>query len=345
LIEVPRARSTGLAMTSSTPKAVSLALRLLLLPATTVAACDTEDPALSDDDIVFRPCPGCKWGPPLLNSHGLDGLEVSALDTTFAFHDGWRLAGVFVVGDGGIGVAPVTSYRALIEVHAEDGLLHGTDQWGTPVAGDEFVGSLWFVELEETGNKEVMKVIDFVADPSASRYTFIASSTSANVGTPKFYTCPKDEDTGEYSVVVFGDFDVDPSSGRHLHRPNTIFFGCTAAAIGKSAVWGYSPWATDADMHQTASRAVRADYCGDGTPYTTAGTPLQLHDRLGIIDFAYPQAETEAMWGPEGALCVKQPRFVDISEVPCAGKPVPSCSESDDLSAFKNALLWSKVSP
>src|SRR5206468_2193176 len=50
-------------------------------------------------------------------------------------------------------------------------------------------------------------------------------------------------------------------------------------------------------------RLLRADYCGDGTSYTTNGNELNLYDNVGV------QADTEAWtpeaeWTPDGALCI-----------------------------------------
>ncbi len=297
-----------------------------------LAACATDE--WSEPDADFR-CASCKWGPPLLNSHAVNGVEVSALDTTGAYYDGWRLVEVYVLGDGG------HADHLVHDVHAVDGVLYGTDDWGTVFSGADFIGSMWTVEVEETSSKEVMEVIQFLPDPSAARYTFIATATSQSVTDTKLYTCPKEEDTGEFSVVIFGDLDVD-QTGTHFERPKTLYFACSAAAVGKSAVWGYSPWATDADTHQTASRAVRADYCGDGISYTQNGTPLQLTDVFGINSFSDPHADTEAMWGPKGAHCIKVPRKVDISEVACG---LPFCDGDDTLEDHKEALIWSKILP
>lgn len=311
---------------------IELAVFALLL-----AACAVDDPS-EPDAGEFR-CASCKWGPPLLNSHAVNGVEVSALDTTGDVYDGWRLIEVRVVAD------KIPADRLVHDVHAVDGVLYGTDDWGTVWSGEDFVGSLWTVEVEDTASKEVMEAIDFFPDPTAARYTFIATASSQGVTDPKNYTCPKDDDTGGFEVVIFADLDVDPQTGTHFERSKTLYFGCAAAAVGKSAVWGYSPWATDDDTHQTASRAVRADYCGDGTSYTKAGTPLQLTDVFGINQFSNANADTEAMWGPKGADCIKVPRKVDVSEVWCAGNGVPFCSGDDTFEDYKESLIWSKVYP
>lgn len=301
-----------------------------------LAACAVEEPWEDPEEIELRPCSNCKWGPPLLNSHGVNGVPVSALDTTGAFHDGWRLVEVRVAGDLGV------IGREVHDVHAEQGVLYGVDDWGVVVSGQQFVASLWTIELEATGAKEYLQITHFVPDADAARYTFIASASSEGVGNPKFHTCPKDEDTGDFSAVLFADLDVDKASGTHLERPDTLYFACAAAAVGKAAVWGYSPWSTDASTHQTASRAVRADYCGNGQSYTQSGKPLQLSDVHGINDFTDPGQDNEAFWGKRGAVCLGTPRYVEPWEVVCNGDKLPACKDTD-FDDHPAAVLWSKV--
>lgn len=299
---------------------------------------DAEPSPLDTPADTFRPCPSCSWGPPLLNSHGLNGVEVSALDTNGENYDGWRLREVALPDDLGLYT------RELHGVHAEDGVLYGQDAWGTTISGAGFVGSRWTVAVAETGQKEVMEIIQYTDVDGPSRYTFIVTDVAAGVTDPKNYTCPESEPgSGDFAAVLFADLDVDPDTGTHFERANTIYFGCTEAAVGKSAMWGYSPWDTDDQTHQTASRAVRADYCGVGESYTVTGTKLQLADIFGINGFGDPNADTEAFWGPEGALCIKVPRYADVQDVACAGTSVPFCSVEDDLKDWKGALLWSKV--
>lgn len=309
--------------------------RALALTALLLAACAVDD-AWDPGEIEFRPCANCKWGPPLLNSHGVNGVPVAAMDMLGEFHDGWRLVDVYAAGDLGI------PSRKLHGVHVEDGVLYGQDDWGAILSADDFIGSLWIIELEQDGSHESMKIISFHPDPDAARYTFIASASSLGVDAPKFYTCPKDEDTGEYSAVLFDDLDVDKDTGTHMPRPDTIYFACAAAAVGKAAVWGYSPWSTDPTTHQIASRAVRADYCGSGQSYTAAGTPLQLSDVFGLNAFADPSRKTEAFWGKHGAICLGTPRRVEPWEVVCEDGPLPPCKVAD-FEGQPAAVLWSKV--
>jgi len=311
---------------------VALLSTALLAPACLVDG----EPTSADElgDVEFR-CPGCTWGGPMTNTHGLNGLSVSALDTKGEMYDGWRLLSVEIPSD--------RTFKLLYDVHAEHGALVGTDANGLVYDGKDFIDSRWTVELEATGQTVVMEVVDFDDDDvAANRYTFTGGGGTPN--NDKGYTCAMDDETGEYSVVLFDDLDVDPSSGTHFQRADTIYFGCVSGAVGKAALWGYSPWYTDDDTHQTATRTVRADYCGDGTAHTVQGTQLQLTDVLHLHDFTEVEKANEAMWGPSGALCLEATRLgTDPQDILCNGQPLPTCKDNEGFDRWPSALLWTKL--
>ena len=69
---------------------------------------------------------------------------------------------------------------------------------------------------------------------------------------------------------------------------------------------------------------MRADFCGDGTPYTVDGTTINLYDIAGIEtdEAAWP---LEARWTGQGAACIGAPaqtRFIQV-----AGR-TPTCIAS-----------------
>jgi hypothetical protein len=104
----------------------------------------------------------------------------------------------------------------------------------------------------------------------------------------------------------------DPASGQRVApRPTgSITLACRGAALAKCVEWGYAPWRVKngvslADFHQTCTRAMRADYCGDGEPHTVDGVEIHVKDPVGVQkeDPGMPHV-VEAEWGPEGALCL-----------------------------------------
>jgi hypothetical protein len=128
------------------------------------------------------------------------------------------------------------------------------------------------------------------------------------------------------------------------HQPSNHFaLTCTSGVSGKCVRLGYKPWKTRADgislwgLHQACTRMLRADYCGDGTPHTHEGTRVEVYDTLGIqtpglgLNF-------EAVWGPDGAICVRKPRIPELisldgllAECPSrlVGHAGDNCSEAD----------------
>jgi hypothetical protein len=60
-------------------------------------------------------------------------------------------------------------------------------------------------------------------------------------------------------------------------------------------------------------KMLAADYCGDGTPFTVAGQPLNWRDDRGTLKLLKPLAQLalEARWTDTGPACLDKPR-VDV---------------------------------
>ena len=70
------------------------------------------------------------------------------------------------------------------------------------------------------------------------------------------------------------------------------------------------------DWYNACIRLLRADYCGDGRPFTRDGTLVDIYDHLGAHrSDADPRLSFEAAWGPEGAVCVARTRLPDIIDL------------------------------
>ncbi|MBL8633626.1 MAG: pentapeptide repeat-containing protein [Myxococcales bacterium] len=116
---------------------------------------------------------------------------------------------------------------------------------------------------------------------------------------------------------LYPTFDIDGDLSRFT-------FSCVNAALGKCALWGYAPWKTGfqetynsstktrdlGPSHQACQRLVRADYCGDGTPHTRNGTPIDVYDTYSIQTPDNVGGNTlEADWRADGAHCIKHTRW------------------------------------
>ena len=159
----------------------------------------------------------------------------------------------------------------------------------------------------------------------------------------------------------------DEKTGDRIDDPDVVTFACTSGVLAHCVQWGYRPWEEStqcdkwekgkkncrtvslADYHQACTRMARADYCGDGTPWTVPGTPIDIFDHLS------PQIETqetkwpvEAEWTPDGAYClddIRQQAWKADGLYPKCPKPLAKkkgdCGSLDD----HRALLVSRFEP
>jgi hypothetical protein len=125
------------------------------------------------------------------------------------------------------------------------------------------------------------------------------------------------------------DYGVGPSGGSWTASASSFTLACRGTALSKCVELGYQPWKTVGgvslrDHHQTCTRVLRADYCGNGQPGTLNGWQVNVYDPQGV------QADTEngaswvfeAEWSPSGALCVDEYRALEL----VVGGDVPTCA-------------------
>jgi hypothetical protein len=112
-------------------------------------------------------------------------------------------------------------------------------------------------------------------------------------------------------------------------------FVCASGAQGKCVRFGYAPWRTLSDgssmrpLYDTCVRMVRADYCGDGRSFTRDGTVIGYRDSAGLAtltaeDIATESLAFEAVWGPEGAICLARPRLDDVDSIDSIAASCPA---------------------
>jgi hypothetical protein len=152
---------------------------------------------------------------------------------------------------------------------------------------------------------------------------------------------------GKGGLFVPGVWDeTGAQHGRLLSGKRAInsTFSCLAGVIAKCVVWGYRPWTQGAEIHQVCTRMARADYCGDGVPHTENGTTIDLFDTRGIQTPVQNDGLTfEAGWDANGAVCVREPRYVDEG---ANGEVIlPSCwADKPSCETFEQAVeLGAKI--
>ena len=198
---------------------------------------------------------------------------------------------------------------------------------GISFNGTDFIGADLEAQLSN-GMTIPMRIDDI--DPLDSDPELLAYEVSVSDGAGGWSSlCGYEEDgSARRALPVEGTWNT--TTGAWVDT-GLVSFACRKASIAKCIEFGYRPWEGFGDHHKACVRMLRADYCGDGTPHTVNGTPINLYDNAGV------QVDTEswpvdAEWGPDGAHCVNHVR----------GGSQPSCyaaKYSASCGSFANGAL------
>ncbi len=298
------------------------------------AACDLEPEALEnspDAPVTLRPGGIGNGGGVYLNTSVIGADE---LDLTKALHAEVRLVSVKIKEGGKL--------KLLDSVWADEGELFGKIGAVT-YRGAQFLYAEVRVRLytQKYYNVEVpYTVATYIpaAPGGMPRYTLKYWDGSSHK-----YLCAPDS-VEQAAAIVLDSFTVNKTTGAVAARPKTLYLGCASGAVGKAPTWGYTPWALGLADFEAMVRMVRADYCGNGVSWTTPGRAVTVQDVWGINSFAGSAGATEAIWGPDGALCIGTPRDPNVTaaSVTCGGVRLPSCPADVSLATYPEALAWLK---
>jgi ADYC domain-containing protein len=204
---------------------------------------------------------------------------------------------------------------------------------GEPLSGADLVGSIWTGLL--TDGSTVAIRIDDAMQGDGSNADVWSYRMSASIGGDWRPLCVDRAGAPIFADTVGGTWNLAqgvPGGGAYHPETSEFTVACRGSAIAKCVELGFKPWTGHVPELAACVRALRADYCGDGTPYTVDGTLVNIFDDTGV------QADTEdwvpeAAWSPDGALCVSkktETRFWEVADqtpscYPRALKPEKSC--------------------
>lgn len=128
-----------------------------------------------------------------------------------------------------------------------------------------------------------------------------------------------------FHTLLFEGDRIDAAGKRVTGVDNRWFnLGCAGSALAKLALTGHTQASANATTftttlleRQAMLKLLTADYCGDGTPFTVGGQPLNWRDAQGTMKLAALQTNPpsplvlEARWDAAGPACLNQPR-VDV---------------------------------
>jgi hypothetical protein len=303
--------------------------RLLVLVPFLFAAC-AADP--DQEEVGFVQQEGVSLNGVSLNGVSLNGVSLNGVSLNGVSLNGVSLNGVSL-----------------------NGTVLGGTSGGTFKSGSQLVGSTWSGVLSN-GTTLSMRMNSATTGTGANTdvYMYGISYLSSGVWT---LLCGKDANSVPIlAIPVKGTFNYATGvtgGGSFTNDATKFTFGCRGTAIAKCVEMGYKPWKSAAtatgnltNHHVACTRLLRADYCGDGTPYTVNGTQVNIYDSLGI------EADTmgwafEAEWTPTGARCVAPGTPTRVQNVlqkspPClSAKIAQTCGQLSDFNA--GALIMSEI--
>lgn len=254
---------------------------------------DTISPTGTTDQFVVSP-----------NGSSTNGINPSVVSPNGPSTSGVTLNGIDAHGTASNGAALTIARNA------------------PPLAGAGLVGSSWTGHMSN-GNPVQLR-IDGAQSGFGTAQNLWAYQISVITSTTSQPLCVDATGAPSFAVPVTGTWNQQqgvPGGGAYCPFANDFTFACRGSSIAKCVELGYEPWAGSASELAACVRALRADYCGDGTSYTVSGTLINLYDDAGI------QPDTmawtvEAAWTPGGAACVTSEKNTRFSQV---AHQTPSC--------------------
>jgi len=261
------------------------------------------------------------WGRVLGHVPALNGRDLNGRGL-----NGDSLEGRLVTGVSAHGTLP--SGVSLQDVWLDESRLRGTDARGRKVAPDGFVGAVFQGALDD-GNSLTLHVQAITRHPDKANKDVYGYEVWYENQSSLLPLCGVD-DSGIplLAIPLAGRWSYEEGTadgGSWIDDPAAFTFACDGYVLAKCVVAGYKPWkeakicsasgkkahcekTTLAASHQACTRALRADYFGDGTSHTVNGTVVNMYDGFGVrVDSAdWP---VEAEWNADGAVCVGHTRI------------------------------------
>lgn len=218
---------------------------------------------------------------------------------------------------------------------------------------------LIFTAMLDDGDQVLLRVESVAAAgaPSPSYLRYVVSYAGEN-GWQSLCQSGDDGQPG-FAIPLNGQWDYREGvqgGGDFLADSASFTFACEGHVLAKCVDMGYAPWADGklcdsngkhcvsanlAPWHQACTRAMRADYCGDGRSWTLDGTLVAVRDGIGIRT-DMDSWGLEAEWDQNGARCAVRDRIPQGVKPPCLSElEKPSCGEPKSFSG--GALLVTEV--
>ncbi|MDC0720499.1 ADYC domain-containing protein [Nannocystis bainbridge] len=305
----------------------------LALLALTVAC--TEIPG--EDDLQFRTTNDTTP----LNSPDINHAPVPevALDGQENF------AGVTLVG-----LRHLETSSQIFQLDTIDDALVARDGSSIIASGSDLLG--WELVMERDGHELIATIsgysddIEALADDGEPLTAYALSYHGLKDGVwGQWNECPEFAASPDSPVLTLIRGQTYDREDRRvdLIDPDWVTFACLGEAAFKAKSLGYSQSRIFPGTSAPATRAqqdatlkmITADYCGTGHSFTEQGVAIDWQNRAASVTPAATPGDLEAVWGPDGALCLEEPRLRPRQDVE-AECTIPSCAGFD----FTGAWEW-----
>lgn len=276
----------------------------------------------------------------------LIGRDLNGVSMNGAVLDGRRLR--FVELDGaehrsGDGFEAVTLAGTRMVGITEDGDFAQLNGF----KGAQFIGRL------DDGDAVKLRIDEIGRDPAEHHKDVLYYQVSFETETGWQPLCGRDLDGEPVGAIPLrGHWDLSEGAstgGAHFADDDVFTFACDGHVLSHCVQAGYKPWrkakvcreeprpngsgmrqvcekVSLQALHQTCTRLVRADFCGDGVAHTEEGQPINYYDAFGVrIDG--DEWAFEAEWGPDGARCMVEPRLASMVPACAAELQDPQCGQ------------------
>ncbi len=318
---------------------------LALLTLTGAPGCDA--PAEDEDlgAIELRPGGGfgCGWctltgNSPIVNGAGLSDINLDVVNTNGTNTTGIKLRHGSTQDGMTFQLAVDASSERFVGVDVNNPGL-------TVVSGAGFIGSKIVLEMPNNGQTVLLQITDYDANiPSWATNGKTATAYRAHyVGNQNTLQplCPTANPDNQWFTLIRGEtYGQDNSI---VARPDSVTLACVGEAAAKMKFLDYGPngkrKASETERSATL-RMITADYCGTGNNFTTSGMQVAWRNNDSSVLPPFKESALEAMWGPDGALCLDQPRHATLEQV-FEHCELPACEGNE----FVEGVLWRTMLP
>lgn len=263
------------------------------------------------------------WSKVLGKSTLLVGRDLNGVSLNGELLDGRQVVGVLFEG-ATIDEEPLQA----VELNATE--FRGYDSDGRRVNPKRFAEATFEAELDD-GEAITLYVVGRQRHPDKANRRVFGYEVWYETLVDYRPLCGVDaEDMPVLAIPMRGRWSLESGvagGGAHFDDPTSFTFACEGDVIAKCVTGGYKPWVetltcgddgcehgTLAEYHQACTRALRADYFGDGTSHTEDDTRISFFDGMGVRVDSEDWA-LEAEWDADGALCVHEPRLLGLDEL------------------------------